>query len=153
MNQRHIIFVPGKNPKPPVDQHQSLLWRTMVEGVRRAEPHVVSEFSQHAENFKLIAWNYLYYHTTKDINRDLPWIDALINQHGPTELDIREARAWHRKLDRLLYSIVDHLHFLIRLLPRKIRSTAEEIKSYFQKGNQSLFFLVWLLVQDLNLLL
>jgi hypothetical protein len=85
MNQRHIIFVPGKNPKPPADQHQSLLWRTMVEGVRRAEPHVVNEFDQHAENFKLIAWNYLYYHATKDINRDLPWIDALINQHGPTE--------------------------------------------------------------------
>ena len=135
MNQRHIIFVPGKNPKPPADQHRNMLWRTMMEGVRRAEPHIVSELIQHDEDFKLIAWNYLYYHATKDINRDLPWIDALINQHGPTEQDIQEARAWHRKLDRFLYSFVDHLPFLLRLLPDKIRSTAEETKRYFQNRN------------------
>jgi len=153
MNQRQIFFVPGKNPKPPADQHQSLLWRTMVEGVRRAEPDVVSEFNHHVDEFKLIAWNYLYYRTTKDINRDLPWIDALINQHGPTARDIREAKAWHRKLDRLLYSIVDHLHFLIRLLPRKIRSTAEEIKSYFQNKDNVACDVRELLKQELRPLL
>lgn len=132
MNQRHIIFVPGKNAKPPADQHKSLLWRTMIEGVRRAEPQVSSELNQHIEDFKLIAWNYLYYHTTKDINRDLPWIDALINQHGPTEKDILEAKAWHRKLDRFIFGTVDLLPFLIRLLPDRIRSIAGETKGYFQ---------------------
>ena len=132
MDKRHIIFVPGKNPKPPADQHQRLLWRTLLEGVRRAEPSVVNDLSEHIENFKLIAWNYLYYHLIKDISRDLLWIDALINQHGPTEQDIREANAWHRKLDRLFYGIVDHLPILLRLMPRVLRSTAEETKCYFQ---------------------
>lgn len=153
MNQRHIIFVPGKNPKPPADQHQSLLWRTMVEGVRRAEPQVFSELNQHVENFKLIAWNYLYYHTTKDINRDLPWIDALMNQHGPTEQDIREAKAWHRKLDWFLYSTVDHLPFLLRLLPERIRSIAEETKRYFKNRNNIACDVRELLKQELRPLL
>ena len=132
MNHRHIIFVPGKNPKPPADQHQDLLWRTLLEGVRRAEPSILSDLSLHVQDFKLIAWNYLYYHKTKDISRDLPWIDALINQHGPTEQDVREARAWHRKLDRLLYNIIDHVPVLLHFIPEPLRSTAEEIQHYFQ---------------------
>ncbi len=131
MNQRHIIFVPGKNPKPQPDQHQNLLWRCLLEGVRRAEPDIFGDMGQHAEDFKLIAWNHLYYHKSKDVSRDLPWIDALIHQHSPTAQDIKEANAWHRKLDRLLYSIVDHFPVLLRLLPKPLRSTAEEISGYF----------------------
>ena len=34
-----------------------------------------------------------------DGNRDLAWIDALINRHGPSEEDIRDADAWDRRLD------------------------------------------------------
>lgn len=150
MNQHHIIFVPGKNPKPPASQHKSMLWRTLIEGVRRAEPNFASELDEHSEDFKLIAWNHLYYHTTKDINRDLPWIDALINQHGPTEQDIRDANAWHRKLDRFLFSLVDHLPFLLWLLPDQIRSTAEETKRYFQNRNNIACDVRELLKQELR---
>ena len=153
MDQRHIIFVPGKNPKPPADQHQTLLWRTLVEGVHRADPQIVKNISQHIESFKLIAWNYLYYHTRKDINRDLPWIDALINQHGPTEQDIQEANATHRKLDRFLYSIIDHLPFLLKFLPSDLQSTAEEIKRYFQNVNNIACEIRELLKQQLRPLL
>ena len=77
MNKRNIIFIPGKNPKPPADQHRELLWRTLLEGIRRAEPELFDELHLQADNFKLIAWNYLYYKQNKDISRDLPWIDAL----------------------------------------------------------------------------
>jgi len=135
MNQRHIIFVPGKNPKPAPEQHHALLWRTLLEGVRRAEPHVADNLSQHIDNFKLIAWNYLYYHSRKDISRDLPWIDALINQHRPSEQDIQDANSTPRKLHRLLYSVVDHLPFLLKLLPGELRSSAEETKRYFHNEN------------------
>lgn len=131
MNQRQIIFVPGKNPKPQADQHQRLLWRTLLEGVRRAEPAIADNLCQSAESFKLIAWNYLYYHKSKDIGSELAWIDALINQHGPTEQDIHEADAMHRKLDRIIYTIVDHLPFLLHVAPKPIRSIAEEAISYF----------------------
>lgn len=132
MNSKHIIFIPGKNPKPPADQHQKLLWRTLLEGVRRAEPDLAGDLNQHAESFKLIAWNYLYYRESKDISCELAWIDTLINQHGPTEQDIQEANAWHRKLDRLLYNIVDHLPFLLRLMPKPLQSTARETRRYFK---------------------
>jgi len=148
VNHRHIIFVPGKNPKPPADQHQDLLWRTLLEGIHRAEP--TCNLGQHQKDFKLIAWNYLYYHKTKDISRDLPWIDALINKHGPTEQDVREARAWHRNLDRMLFSIVDTFPFLIKLLPRQVRTTAEEIRRYFQNGGNIACDIRELLKQELR---
>ena len=150
MNQRHIIFVPGKNPKPAPDQHRTLLWRTLVEGVHRAEPQVACNLSKHKDNFKLIAWNYLYYHTRKDINRDLPWIDALINQHAPSERDIQEAKATHRKLDRLLYNIIDHFPFLLKFLPSNLQSTAEEIKRYFKNINNIACDVREVLKQDLR---
>ncbi len=135
MNQRHIIFIPGKNPKPPADQHRSMLWRTLLEGVQRAEPQIASDMELHSKEFKLIAWNYLYYHTSKDANLDLPWLDALLNQHGPTEQDISEAQSWHVKRERILYNIIDHVPLLLQMLPEPARSTAEEISRYFQNGD------------------
>ena len=45
MNQRHIIFVPGKNPKPPAEQHKNVLWRILVEGVKRAAPDVTNDLN------------------------------------------------------------------------------------------------------------
>ena len=96
--KRHIIFVPGKNPKPPKQQHQHLLWRTLVEGVNRAEPEIAEAFSQHEDIFSILPWNQLFYNEVKDISIDLPWIDVLLNTHGPTEDDIHEAHSWHKKL-------------------------------------------------------
>lgn len=135
MNQRHIIFVPGKNPKPTAEQHENLLWRVLIEGVKRASPDVVNDLSKHKDNFELAAWNYLYYHETKDINRDLPWIDALQNQHGPTEKDIAEANTTHYKFLRILYSIIDHIPFLLRLVPGVLKSTAAEVRRYFKNDH------------------
>ena len=132
MTQRQIIFIPGKNPKPPVEQHEKLLWRVLLEGVRRAEPQIVNELSQHANHFKLVAWNYLYYSEHKDISSELAWIDALINQHGPTEQDIREAEGWHRQIDRLLYTVVDHFPWLLGLAAKPIQTTAKETLRYFE---------------------
>jgi len=132
MTKRHIIFIPGKNPKPPEIQHKSILWRTLLEGVRRAEPDVLENLSQHEDFFKLITWNYLYYKKTEDISREIPWIDELINQHGPSKEDIYEANGWHRKLDTLLYNTIDHIPSLLNLLPGNARSTAKELERYFQ---------------------
>lgn len=132
MNHRHIIFVPGKNPKPPVEQHKAVLWRTLLEGVRRADPAIAEDLTQHPERFTLADWNYLYYRESKDISRELPWIDALINQHGATEQDIREANAWHKKFDRNIYNTIDHVPALQVLLTGPMRSTIEETARYFQ---------------------
>ena len=135
MNQQQIIFTPGKNPKPLAEHHKKLLWRTMLEGVRRAEPEVAMNLNLHPDCFQLIAWNYLYYRKHKDISSELEWIDVLMHQHGPTEADIQEADAWHRRLDRFLYTIVDHAPCLLRLTFEALQSTARETARYFHNNN------------------
>lgn len=132
MNHKHIIFIPGKNPKPPPEQHRDMLWRTLLEGVRRAEPEIASDLEQHKDCFHLVAWNYAYYQLDRDTAQDLPWIDALINKHGPTQQDIREADTWLVRLSRFLYTLADHLPFLIRWLPEPTRKTIEETNRYFE---------------------
>jgi len=135
MQNKNIIFIPGKNPKPPPRQHHELLWRTLLEGVRRAEPGLAAELGKQNKCFKLIAWNHLYYESEKDSSRDLPWIDALINRHGPSDEDIREAHSWHRKLDRSLYTIADHFPFIIRILPGPASATVNELRRYFENSH------------------
>lgn len=135
MTHQHIIFVPGKNPKPDAEQHRALLWRTLLEGVKRASPEIVAELSLHNDQFQLAAWNHFYYHTTKDISLDLPWIDALMNQHAPTEKDIKEAQTTHYRLTRLLYQLVDMFPFLLNLMSGTLKSTAKETHRYFQNDD------------------
>jgi hypothetical protein len=132
MNNKNIIFVPGMNPKPTPGLHKKLLWRSMLEGIRRSEPDLLPEIDNCFESFKLIAWNYLYYHETKDISRDLPWIDALTHKHGPTAEDIRGTTTWQRKLAKLFFSAGDKFPFIIPLLPRVIRQIARETRRYFR---------------------
>jgi len=135
MNSKHIIFVPGKNPKPQAEQHRELLWRALLEGVHRADASTADAMRPVREQFHLVSWNYLYYQEYKDISRELPWIDALINQHGPTPKDIAEAISWNYRKNRLILKIVDHLPALIRFLPEEARSTEIEIKRYFSNGD------------------
>lgn len=131
MTTKHIIFVPGKNPKPQAPQHRELLWKALIEGVRRADRTIASTMQIHYTHFHLVSWNPLFYQTFKDITPDIPWIDALINKHGPTEQDIQEARSWHKRLDRILFTIADHVPFIIRFLPKEVNSAATEINRYF----------------------
>jgi len=135
MKARHIIYVPGKNPKPPSLQHQEMLWKALLEGVRRASPETFHDLSKHSDNFKLISWNYLYYLSRKDDSEQIPWLEALIEKQEPTKLDIREAHAWKRKLDKILYSTIDQLPSLLQVLPRTARLTAEELDRYFKNKN------------------
>ena len=135
MHKKNIVFIPGKNPKPPAKQHRDMLWRSLVEGVNRAEPGFAAEFEKQKKSFKLIAWNQLYYETEKDGSRDLPWIDALINRHGPSDEDIREAHSWHRKLNRTLYAVADHHPFIIRFLPGHASATVNELRRYFENSH------------------
>jgi len=48
---KHIIFVPGKNPKPEAAQHRELLWRTLIEGVRRADAVTAGRYSPTMRSF------------------------------------------------------------------------------------------------------
>lgn len=132
MNNKKIIFVPGMNPKPDPEPHKKMLWRSMMEGIRRSEPELVEDISAHHEAFCLIAWNYLYYHTTRDFSNDLPWIDALIHKHGPTPEDIEGTQTLQRKLAKFLFSTGDLFPFLIPFFPKIIREIASDLHRYFR---------------------
>ncbi len=131
MAQRHIVYIPGKNPKPPAEEHQKYIWRALIEGVRRAEPDLVDDLSAHQDAFNFIGWNFIYYQEQDTMTRHLPWIDAQLNKHGPTEQDIEETKTWHHKLNHFIYSIVDHFPIILKLLRGELRSTAEETSRYF----------------------
>lgn len=131
MTAKQIIYVPGKNPKPAAALHRELLWRTLVEGVHRADSVVAGTLQANYSRFHLVSWNHLYYHKHKDVTSDIPWIDALINKHGPTEQDMRDAHSWNIWLSRFLLTLGDHIPLLIRFLPEEMRSTAHEIDRYF----------------------
>jgi len=99
--------------------------------VRRADRELASSLQTHYSQFHLVSWNHLFYHAYKDITPDIPWIDALINKHGPSEQDIQEASSWHKRLDRALFNLADHIPFVIPLLPKDVNSAATEINHYF----------------------
>ena len=147
---RSIIFVPGKNPKPPAEQHRALLWRTLMEGVRRAEPDYLSEFKKDFENFRIISWASLYYNIHKDISRDLPWIDAVINTHMASPEDILEANSWRIKLDKLLIKIADTFPFIIPLLAEPISASAHETNRYFNNKDDIACHIRELLKEELR---
>ncbi|MDH5434192.1 MAG: GPI inositol-deacylase [Gammaproteobacteria bacterium] len=135
MSKKQIIYVPGKDPKPPADQHIQLLWKALLEGVRRSSPEASDDLGQYFAYFKLISWNYLYYQTTYDPEEDVPWIDAMIEKSAPTVEDIREARAWDVKLLRFLYSIIDYFPFLLKFLSKDLQAAAEDTQEYFKNKN------------------
>ncbi len=84
MTTKQIIFVPGKNPKPEPAQHRALLWRTLVEGVRRADSAVAETLQGGYPQFHLVGWNHLYYHLHKDITGVLkePALNAKLSAEG-----------------------------------------------------------------------
>jgi len=131
MKTKQIIFVPGKNPNPEETFHSKLLWRTLVEGVRRADSAVADSIRDKPSLFHLVNWNDIYYHSHQDITADIPWIDALINKYDPTEQDIRDANSWKVWLGRALLTMGDDIPWLIKFLPEKVRSAADEISRYF----------------------
>ena len=127
-----IIFVPGKNPKPSSGDHRALLWRCLQRGLNLVDPTAARTIASMSDCFQLIAWNATYYGQVKDVDEDLPWIEALCHKTGPDATDVREALSWRHKRARLLYLIADHLPALIPLLPDPaVKSAVRETERYF----------------------
>ena len=131
MNNRHIIFVPGKNPKPEPEIHRDLLWRAMIEGISRIDKNCAAEIQQQEEHFSLLAWNFTYYHHYVNMESELPWIEKNLAKMGADADDVREARSWGFKLNWLMYAIADIMPFIIRYLPGPACATARETQRYF----------------------
>lgn len=131
MGTKHIIFVPGRKPEPRTAQQSELLWKTLVEGVRRADSAVADDLRPRKAQFHLINWNYHYYHKHHDVSRDLRWIEQLIRKRGPTRQDILDATSLNIRMSRMILNLVDYAPMFIRFLPEEVRKANEEIQRYF----------------------
>ncbi len=131
-----ILFIPGKNPKPPEDTHHRQLLRCLVHGLERADPATAAAIRARPEDFLLASWNPLYYQSYKLLDEDQPWIEALLTMAGPTAEDVREALSWRRKKAWLLYTLADLFPLLIDLLPDPaVKSTIRETERYFRNSD------------------
>ena len=114
-----------------------MLWRCLVEGVRRVDQAVATELAESDKCFHLVAWNHAYYQQYKSIESDLPAIDALIAKRGPDKRDREEANSWHVKTARLLYMLADHFPVLIDLLPDPdVKAAIKETDRYFNNRDE-----------------
>lgn len=127
-----ILYIPGKNPKPPPNEHRPQLLRALLRGVERVDPAVARDIERNAKAFMVIAWNPLYYQSYKSLDPDLRWIDALQLRTGPSEADLQEAQSFRRRIAWLLYTLADIFNFLIPLLPDPaVKNTIRETARYF----------------------
>jgi hypothetical protein len=131
--QRTIIFVPGKNPKPPPELHREQLLRCLIAGVERIDPITARDIAEHPDVFRLAAWNHVYYHDELPDIPDPEWIDALIAKPGPSEEDRRELTSPKRRAVRWAYRFVDSFPKVLSLFPdSQLRNTVEEVDRYFE---------------------
>lgn len=134
-SKNKIIFVPGKNPKPRPQDHRPLVWRCLLRGIELVDPATARRLAAEPECFSLAAWNAIYYGQHKDVDEDVPWIEALCRKTGPDAADVREALSWRNKRARLLYLLADHFPALIPLLPDPaVKSTIRETDRYFNNS-------------------
>lgn len=129
-----IIFVPGKNPKPKPDTHWPQLWRCLLRGVEKVNPRVSADLSGHPEVFALASWNHLYYHRYKSIERDLPWIDQLLQrENGATNEERQLSYSFRVRLGRLIYHVADRFPYLVRFAPDPaVKAAVLETRRYFE---------------------
>jgi hypothetical protein len=132
---KKIIYVPGKNPKPPAEQHRQQLLRCLLQGVRRIDPDIADDIAA-TDSFTLIGWNQHFYDAVIDIKQITPWVDQLLAQQTFPESDITAVRSIKYRLARLLYQIGDRLHWLIPFIPdERIKASIQDTGRYFNNHN------------------
>ena len=131
-----IIYVPGLKPKPEPGLHREQLWRCLLEGVRRVNAPAAAAMEARPRCFDIVGWTYDFYRVHRDLNLDLPAIEALLQQHGASEQDLAEAGAWQRRLLRLAYLLGDSLPFLIpKLADANMEMTLRDVHRYVRNEN------------------
>ena len=132
---KRIIYVPGKNPKPPAEQHRQQLLRCLLQGVQRIDPDIADDIEA-TDSFTLVAWNRHFYDAVIAIEQITPWVDLLLSQQSFPESDIAAVRSAKYRLARLLYQMGDRLHWLIPLIPdKRIKSSIQDSGRYFSNRN------------------
>jgi hypothetical protein len=133
LTRARIIFVPGLNPKPPAEIYRSQLLRVLVAGLGRSRPRAAEWLSANEGAFVLVAWTYLFYGAHRDVTVDMPGIERLLAEAGPSERDLRELRSWPRRALRWAHLVGDAVPFLgRRLAPAHTRRLMHEANRYLK---------------------
>jgi hypothetical protein len=133
LTRARIIFVPGLNPKPPAEVYRPQLVRVLRAGLGRSRPRAAEWLAAHDEAFVLVAWTYLFYGAHRDVTVDLPGIERLLVQTGPSEQDLRELRSWPRRALKWAHLVGDAVPFLgRRLAPPHTRRLMHEASRYLK---------------------
>lgn len=129
--ERHVVFVPGKNPKPRPALHREVLWRCITAGARGAAEIAAPDVAALEPRFHIVGWNRLYYGADADISADLPWVARMIATFevvSPPPLS-----PWRVRHTRLTYTLGDLFPFLTRIAADEdARQTLAETRRYFE---------------------
>ena len=132
---KRIIYVPGKNPKPPAGEHRQQLLRCLLQGIQRIDPDTAADIET-ADCFSLVAWNHRFYNRAVDVDSLLPWINLLLEQESYPSFDIGAARRSKYHLARFLYQLGDMLHWIIPLIPdERIKASIQDTDRYFSNDD------------------
>ena len=132
---KRIIYVPGKNPKPPARQHRQQLFRCLLQGIQRIDPDTAADIET-ADCFSLVAWNHHFYNRASSLDSLLPWINLLLEQDSYPSSDIGVARRSKYRLARFLYQLGDMLHWIIPLIPdERIKASIQDTDRYFRNDD------------------
>ncbi len=127
--ERHVVFVPGMNPKPRPALHREMLCRCIIEA---AYGHDRSGEAVRLllERFHMAGWNRLYYGADADFSTDLPWVEKMLA--APDAEPAPALSGWKLRLTRLMFDLGDFMPFLIRLLADEdSKHTIEVTRRYF----------------------
>ena len=128
---KRIIYTPGKNIKPPEAEHKQQLLRCLLHSVGKLDADVAREIEE-TDAFSLVAWNYMFYGETRNINRDIPWIDRLLNINSPDAADFKAARPLAYRFAKLMYQLGDILPWLIPFISdKRVKSSIQDTEKYF----------------------
>jgi len=128
-----ILFVPGKNPKPPPEIHRDRLWQALVRGVDAVDPEAARQLARDPSCFVLCAWNEAYYGSRVSPDRDAPAIERLLQHTLADARDRKQARSWTKWAVKIMYALGDRFNWLIRYIPDpRVKSMIADTAAYFE---------------------
>lgn len=134
--QRRILYVPGIRAKPQPDVHRALVWRCLLEGIRRADAGVAAEIAAAPECLRLIPWGHEFYDRYRDTGPDRPGIEALLAEASPGTDTIREVSGLKGRTVYLAHRLGDRFPGLVTWLAGEgTRANIADSRRYFRNAD------------------
>ncbi len=131
-----ILYVPGLRAKPPPEVHRTVLWRCLLEGVRRADPESAASLAATPDCLRLALWGHLLYPGYRDLRLDEPGIDALLADPRPGPRAVHEVFGLKARLLYLAHRVGDRYPGLIDwLATENTRINIAESEHYFRNAD------------------